>query len=375
NAAQRKAVCYEGGHLLIVAGPGTGKTMTLTHRIAQQIQSGMNQPEQILALTFTNKAAREMAERLAALLSEAVSRRIRVRTFHSFCLEALRNEAEKLNLSPDFTLCSELDAALLAREAFSEAGKSTRGAAGFLKALPQLKTARLNHVPLQDLDPVFQRYEKKLKSLGMLDLHDLEVETVRLFQDHPDVCMKYSFRFPGIFVDEYQDTNPLQVALLKLLVHGPSDDCKEKSSVRDKRDSPYALPALSRSAPSPSVISSGSNDSRPRGLVEGDLTPCASFLCAIGDPNQAIYSFRGAEIQNFQRFKEDFQGAAEISLYENYRSAQTLLDGAAALMEQSEALKGHSPGGDFIRIAPCRTSAEEAEMGVEQIEKLIGGTS
>jgi uncharacterized protein (TIGR00375 family) len=349
NAEQRQAVLHQGGHLLIVAGPGTGKTMTLTHRIAYQIHSGQAQPEQVLALTFTNKAAREMAKRLASLLSEAVSRRIRVGTFHSFCLEILRNEASRVNRSPDFILCSELDAAQLAKEAFSETKKSARGAAGFLKALPQMKTARLNHTPNQDLDPVFLEYEQKLEALNMLDLHDLEVEAVRLFRDHPDVCRTYSHRFPKIFVDEYQDTNPLQAALLKLLVCvGPQLDSLETSNhVQDQSSSPYAL----------------------------GLTPCAPFICAIGDPYQSIYSFRGADVENFHRFAEDFPGASQIALHENYRSTQTVLDGAAALMEKAEALKGRGQKGDFIRLATCRTGAEEAEMVVEQVEKLIGGTS
>jgi DNA helicase-2/ATP-dependent DNA helicase PcrA len=352
NAEQKQAVLHQGGHLLIVAGPGTGKTMTLTHRIAYQIHSGQAQPEQVLALTFTNKAAREMAKRIAVLLSETVSRRIRVGTFHSFCLEILRNEAPKVNRSPDFILCSELDAALLAKQAFSEAKKSTRGAAGFMKALPQLKMAQLSHSPSQDLNPIFQEYEHKLESLGMLDLYDLEVETVKLFRDHPDVCLTYSQRFPRIFVDEYQDTNPLQAALLKLLVHANSAEGEPplpetKASLEDQSSLPYAL----------------------------RREPCAPLLCAIGDPHQSIYGFRGAEVENFHRFVEDFPGAAQISLYENYRSTQTVLDGAAALMEKTEALRGQGQKGDFIRLAPCRTSAEEAEMVVEQVEKLIGGTS
>jgi len=365
NAAQRQAVLHQGGHLLIVAGPGTGKTMTLTHRIAYQIQSGQTQPEQILALTFTNKAAREMAKRLAALLSEAVSRPIRVGTFHSFCLEILRNEAQKLNLSPDFTLCSELDAALLAKEAFSEAKKSALGAAGFLKALPQLKMARLNPVPHQDLDPVFQKYEDKLKALGMLDLQDLEVETVRLFRDHPEVCHTYSLRFPKIFVDEYQDTNPLQVALLKLLV-GTALEPVETSNFSQGEGNQGIVRRHTLSMP----------HNQSRGLTQTlRKRAVSSVICAIGDPDQAIYGFRGADVQNFHRFIEDFAGAAEISLYENYRSTQTVLDGAAALMEKPEALRGHGQKGDFIRVASCRTGAEEAEMVVEQIEKLIGGTS
>ncbi|MGD2126709.1 MAG: UvrD-helicase domain-containing protein, partial [Desulfobacteraceae bacterium] len=312
NEAQRQAVLHQGAHLLIVAGPGTGKTMTLSHRIAYQIHSGQVAPEQILAVTFTNKAAKEMEKRLAALLSEEVSGRIRIGTFHNFCLEVLRNEANKLNLPRDFTLCSELDASILVQQALTESKKGTRGTARFQKTLPALKMATVmgdRHDPVQDpFYPVYQKYQQKLNDLGMLDLNDLEVETLRLFQDDPDVCSDYGERFPKIFVDEYQDTNPIQVALLKALVRGSRGE-----------------------------------------------------ICAIGDPDQAIYGFRGADVKNFHRFSNDFPGAVQILLSKNYRSTQTILDAASALMEKSEPLKCETGSGDLIHVASCRTPSEEAE--------------
>ncbi len=158
----------------------------------------------------------------------------------------------------------------------------------------------------------------------MLDLDDLEVETLRLFQRHPEVCLGYAERFPKIFVDEYQDTNPMQVEILKLLV--------------------YASPQ-----------------------------PCAPYIFAIGDPDQAIYGFRGADIRNFHLFSEDFPGAREISLSRNYRSTRIILSCSSALMEKEEPLEGMTGKGEPIRLASCRTHSEEAEMIVEQIEKLLGG--
>jgi superfamily I DNA/RNA helicase len=173
-----------------------------------------------------------------------------------------------------------------------------------------------------DLLPYFQHYQQKLRELGMLDLDDLQVEVLRLFYEEPEKCGEYAESFPWIFVDEYQDTNRVQVALLK------------------------------------SLIQMGSGE-----------------ICAIGDPDQAIYGFRGANVQNFFRFSEDFPGAKEIKLSRNYRSTQVILSGSSGLMRREAPLKGVLEGGDPIRFASCHTHTEEAEMIVEQIEKLMGGTT
>jgi len=329
NPAQKEAVLHQEGHLLIVAGPGTGKTMTLTHRIAYLIRSGMARPEQILALTFTNKAAREMRERITALLPGHLGREIRVATFHGFCLEVLKNDGERLSMPSPFTLCSELDAMILAREVISGSGKGKRAARRFLKRLPRMKMISVmgdDDPADSDLLPFLESYQQRLRRLGMLDLDDLEVETLRLFQRHPDVCRGYAERFPKIFVDEYQDTNPMQVEILKLLVHANTQSCD-----------PY--------------------------------------IFAIGDPDQAIYGFRGADIRNFHRFSKDFPGAREILLSRNYRSTRIILSCSSALMEKEGPLEGTTGRGEPIRLASCRTHSEEAEMIVEQIEKLLGGTT
>jgi len=335
NPAQKEAVLHQGSHLLIVAGPGTGKTMTLTHRIAYQIRSRLASPEQILSLTFTNKAAAEMRKRLAGLLPDEHGAGTTVSTFHAFCLQVLREKGSLLGLPPDFALVSETDSGALARQVFSESKKGIRSVTGFLKELPGLKLASLGDGKKGDpLFDLYEQYQQKLRALGMLDLNDLEVETLRLFQKHPEVAAEMGKRFPKILVDEYQDTNRTQVEILKALVL-----C---------------------SAPGP---------------CPADRAPCAVHVCAIGDPDQAIYGFRGADVENFHRFAVDFPGAKTVTLMINYRSTQPILDAASFIMQKKQKLKGVQGIGEMVRISDCRTEAEEAEMIVEQMEKIIGGTS
>ena len=324
NEGQRDAVLYNGGNLLIVAGPGMGKTMTLTHRICHMIRSGMAAPDQILALTFTNKAAKEMKERIGSLLPDAGT--VRVATFHGLCLEVLREEGERIGLPPGFRLCSEEDSAGLADQVVSESGKGRRMAERLLKWLPQMKTAsamgREFDEACMDIVPFFQKYQERLRASGMLDLGDLEIETLRLFRGHPEAAIRYSGRFPAVFVDEYQDTSPIQSALLKMIVR------------------------------------------------EG-----TNHICAIGDPDQAIYGFRGADVTNFRGFTADFPGARTITLSRNYRSTQVILDGASGLMGKETPLEGINGRGDLIGLGKCSSPSEEAEMVVEQIEKLLGGAA
>ena len=353
NPAQKEAVLHQGSHLLIVAGPGTGKTMTLTHRMAYQIRSQLASAEEILSLTFTNKAAAEMRKRLTALLPKEHRAQIQVSTFHAFCLEVLREKGSLLGLPPDFGLFSETDSAALAQQVLSESKKGIRSVSRFPRELPRLKLASLDEGKKSDpLFDLFHEYQLKLRTLRMLDLHDLEVETLRLFQNHPEVAAELGKRFPKIFVDEYQDTNRTQVEILKLMVScGTHLPC-----ALHRVEDPVADPELGR---------------RERSRRE----PSSVYLCAIGDPDQAIYGFRGAEVTSFFHFTDDFPGAKEVALATNYRSTQTILDAASALMEKKKALKGVAGIGEPIHLSPCRTESEEAEMIVEQIEKLIGGTS
>ncbi len=327
NPEQKTAVLHQGGHLLVTAGPGTGKTLTLTHRIAYLIRSGLATPEQILALTFTRKAAREMAQRILDLIEGHKGRRIQISTFHGFCLDLLRRQGSRVGLLETFTLCSEKDAQGLLLEIVSESGKGERLASRLLRALLRLKAPEAVDLPSNPPDPdlvsLFEKYQHRLTDLGMLDLYDLEVEALRLLRDHGPVCGPQGKGFPWIFVDEYQDTNPAQAALLKAL-------CPEGRSA----------------------------------------------LFAIGDPDQAIYGFRGADVGNFHRFARDFPGAGEVVLARNYRSTKEILQASAALMSKAAPLDCASHGGlGPVALAPCRTEKEEAEMIVEHVERLIGGTS
>jgi uncharacterized protein (TIGR00375 family) len=325
NPEQRAAVLHQGENLLIVAGPGTGKTLTLTHRIAHLLASGQARPEEILALTFTNKAAAEMQNRIVKLLPSAQVEKMQISTFHRFCLEILRQQAGILGLKPDFKLLPEQDLAPLVRQVLTSAGAKTREINRFLKFLPQLKAASVLPLSRQvdpEILPFLKPYQQYLKGLGALDLLDLETETLRLFQNYPEAVSLYSAKFPWILVDEYQDTNPLQSAILKCLVQ------------KDR-----------------------------------------NYLCAIGDPDQAIYGFRGADATNFLRFTEQFAPARTITLIRNYRSSQNILDSAATLLEKEQALQSGKGPGELLHLAACRTDAEEAEMIVEQIEKLLGGTT
>jgi ATP-dependent DNA helicase UvrD/PcrA len=335
NPAQKEAVLHQGSHLLIVAGPGTGKTMTLTHRIAYQIRSRLASAGEVLSLTFTNKAAGEMRKRLAGLLPDEHGAQVTVSTFHAFCLQVLREKGYVLGLPADFSLLSEIDAAALARQVFSGSKREARSVARFLRELPRLKMAALSRAPMSDpLIDLYEQYQQKLRTLKMLDLHDLEVETLRLFQNDPEIAAEFGKRFPKVFVDEYQDTNRTQVQILKSLAY-------------PEQNSPCAVPRV----------------------------PCPVSVCAIGDPDQAIYGFRGADVENFHRFTDDFPGAKTVTLLVNYRSTQPILDAASFLTQKKQKLKGVLGVGELVQISDCRTDAEEAEMIVEQIEKLIGGTS
>jgi len=326
NPEQKSVVLHHDSHLLVVAGPGTGKTLTLTHRIAYLILKGIAEPKQVLALTFTRKAAREMAQRISKLLERSVMGEVNVATFHGFCLEMLRSEGNKIGLPPGFTLCPETDARSLAGEVLAGFNTNKRTMAHFMKHLPGMKAGsvmgRMAPQVDHELASMFLKYQSVLRELGMLDLDDLEIETLRLFRNHPQIACDYGEKFPRVFVDEYQDTNPIQVELLKALIQAGK-----------------------------------------------------SRICVIGDPDQAIYGFRGSDVGNFHRFKEDFPGAEEITLTRNYRSTQEILQGAAALMGKERPLACQSPETAPISFAACRSASEEAEMIVEQVERLIGGTT
>jgi DNA helicase-2/ATP-dependent DNA helicase PcrA len=321
NPSQQQAVRHGRGHLLIVAGPGTGKTHTLTHRIAHVIEN-FAKPEEILAITFTNKAAEEMRQR-ALKIAGALAGKTTIGTFHAFCLGVLRGHHEQAGLPPDFEIIGEDEQRDLAKELWPE--KSAAARDHLLDEISRLKAGGKISEPDQTF-AAREIYDSALRKNGRLDFDDLLLETVRLLQENLAARRDVHGRYHWIFVDEYQDINPAQHRLLKLLVHENA------------------------------------------------------VLTAIGDPNQAIYGFRGADAGYFSKFEQDFAGAVKLYLEENYRSAPTLLSASTQVItagSESFALPLSAtllmPGRLTIHAAP--TEKAEAEYVAHQIEKMVGGTS
>jgi len=310
NPQQRAAVVYRGPALLIVAGAGSGKTKVLTHRIAHLLATKEAWPSQILSITFTNKAAGEMRERVRKLLGEDANG-MWLKTFHSACVMILRREAERLGHDPNFTIYDSGDSRALLKRLIKETG------ADIHKLSPALVASVISNSKneLHDAedfmrnsdaaDPaarmiaeIFARYQRELKRNNAFDFDDLISETVFLFRNFPEVAAAYQRKFRHILVDEYQDTNHAQYALI--------------------REFTKAVPAE---------------------FVEvnqrtGEMLPPAS-LTVVGDSDQSIYAFRGADIRNITEFEKDFPGAKTILLEQNYRSTQHILDAANAVISHN----------------------------------------
>ncbi|MBX2997800.1 MAG: UvrD-helicase domain-containing protein [Caldilineaceae bacterium] len=341
NSDQRAAVLHDSGPLLIVAGPGTGKTRTLTARIAYGVTERGAAPEAALAITFTNKAAEEMAERLDALLGEERAGRVTVKTFHALGAQILHEWGERVGLSAEFAILGDEDRALILRRACPDLSESEVAA-----ALEQISTAKnelyfvddggslvrlidsAEDAPLwmANFGEIYRRYEEALRQSNALDFDHLILRTVRLCQDHADVLEALRHRFRHISVDEYQDLNLAQYWLLRLLA--------------------------------------------------GD----GRNLCVIGDPDQAIYGFRGADHRYFHRFEQDYPGATRLSLRRNYRSAAAILAAATDVIAKNPDRAELSPLAEFadqvkLNLYTAPTDSAEAEYVVHQIEELVGGTS
>lgn len=319
NPSQQKAVTHGRGHLLIVAGPGTGKTHTLMHRMAYVLEN-FAKPEAILAITFTNKAAEEMRQRVKKLAGPHAANLL-LGTFHSFCLNLLRAHYQPAGLPPDFEIIGEEEQRELIQTLWPEKSAATRDK--ILEEISRLKAS--DDETNAEANEWRQAYDFALRQNGQLDFDDLLLEAIRLF-DIETVRHEIQQRYQWIFVDEYQDINSVQHQLLKWLVHDQA------------------------------------------------------VLTAIGDPNQAIYSFRGANVNYSSRFAQDFTNATVLRLEENYRSASTLLSASTQVIEAGEeqfalplAPTLLTEGRLTIHAAP--TEKAEAEYVVHQIERLVGGTS
>jgi DNA helicase II / ATP-dependent DNA helicase PcrA len=334
NDDQRAAVTCTDQSVIIVAGPGTGKTRTLTVRLAHLIAAKGVAPETMLALTFTNKAAAEMKQRLLGLLGQAVADRLTIRTFHAFGALVLREAGEAIGISPTFAICSEEDRRALLKPLLPDQGDKVINQR--LAEIAAAKNALLlpDSVELTTTLPVdsafselYGRYQAALRANRLLDFDDLLLQTVQLFAREPAILQRYQKRFRWLAVDEYQDINLAQYWLLRL------------------------------------------------------LTPPTTNLCAIGDPDQAIYGFRGANRAYFLQFQADFPEAKRLHLQRNYRSTQTILDAAMQVInssphrEQALAIWSDFVDQTKLEIYGASTDKAEAETVVHRIEQLMGGTS
>jgi superfamily I DNA/RNA helicase len=293
NPPQREAVCHVDGPVLVLAGAGSGKTRVITRRIAYLIATGHVRPGNILAVTFTNKAAGEMRERVAELVGAAAAKPIVISTFHSFCLRVLREEIERLGYRKDFTISSEGDARTRVRRILSDLNGHHESFSPefFLERIGQLKNTDGEPAPEAAKDgeaadekyrkwlpEVYERYQSALRAANTVDFDDLLLLTLKLWREHPEVLDRYRRQFRHVLVDEFQDTNGVQYALLRALA-------------QEHRN-----------------------------------------LCAVGDDDQSIYGWRGADIRNILEFERDFREAKVVKLEQNYRSTRRILEAANSVI-------------------------------------------
>ncbi len=330
NPAQREAVEAIGGPVLVLAGPGSGKTRVLTHRVAYLIRVCGVDPARIMAVTFTNKAAQEMRGRLVALIGARLSR-LTIGTFHAICARILRREAQHLGISRDFVIYDESDQLGLVRQALQDLDldPKTYRPRAMLAAISKAKSELIGP---QDYEPqtywqevvgrVYVRYQELLAANDALDFDDLLMSAYRLFADHPEVLARYQERYLHILVDEWQDTNMAQYELVKLLA------AKHRN------------------------------------------------IFVVGDEDQSIYRWRGADFRNLHRFRSDFPEARVILLETNYRSTQTILDVANAIISRNvhrtpKRLRTERGRGVPVVVHEAYNEQEEAQYVVEEIARLV----
>ena len=351
NPEQRAAVVHEGSPLLIVAGAGSGKTRVLTHRIAYLLAARDVAPHEILAITFTNKAAGEMAARVAALVGPQ-ARSMWVMTFHSACVRILRREAKRFGYPSSFSIYDQADSqrlmALTCRELELDAKqyppKAMAAQVSNLKnELIDYETFASRAQTARDkaLAEAYAEYQRRLVAAGAMDFDDLIMVTVNLFQALPEVAEQYRRRFRQVLVDEYQDTNHAQYVLIRELVSGGAPLFSSRTVGAD----------------------------RP-----GDALPPAE-LCVVGDADQSIYAFRGATIRNIEEFEQDYPDAKVILLEQNYRSTQNILAAANAVVSQNRGRKPKNLWSDQGAGPPiigyvADNEHDEAAFVAEEVDRL-----
>jgi len=351
NAEQRRAVETLDGPVLVLAGAGTGKTRVLTVRIAHILATGRARPSEILAVTFTNKAAREMKQRVGEIVGHVVEGMPWLGTFHSIGVKILRRHAELVGLKPDFTILDVDDQVRLLKQLLeAENIDEKRWPARVLASLidgwknrgltpeqvpPGEASAFANGKGLK----LYKAYQERLKILNAADFGDLLLENIRLFREQPEVLRQYQARFKFILVDEYQDTNVAQYLWLRLL-------------------------AQRTGAPLPDPLP-----------VNGERERAPKNICCVGDDDQSIYGWRGAEVDNILRFEHDFPGANVIRLERNYRSTAHILAAASHLIAHNEGrlgktLRTDDVPGEKVSVTGAWDSEEEARAIGEDIEQL-----
>jgi ATP-dependent DNA helicase UvrD/PcrA len=347
NEPQREAVTHGEGPLLILAGAGSGKTRVLTHRIAYLIYTDQAQPNEILAITFTNKAAKEMSGRVGQLLGRG-TRGMWLMTFHAACARILRSEAERLGYTRQFTIYDQADARRLTKRCADAVGVDPKrytpaaihnqisAAKNRLRAASDLRDAVGSQFD-EMLADVYELYERDLHRANAMDFDDLLFRTVNLLELFEDVRERYSLAFRHVLVDEYQDTNYAQYRMLQLLVGGGREEPKQghRTSIPGHRN-----------------------------------------LAVVGDDSQSIYSFRGAEVRNILDFQDDFRDARVVKLEQNYRSTETILRAANAVIANNRGgiakrLWSELGQGEQIHLRALGDEHAEARMVVGEIERLV----
>jgi DNA helicase-2/ATP-dependent DNA helicase PcrA len=382
NAEQREAVETLDGPVLVLAGAGTGKTRVLTCRIAHILSQGRARPGEILSVTFTNKAAREMKLRLGQMLGQAVEGMPWLGTFHSIGGRILRTHAELVQLKSNFTVLDVDDQIrllkqLLQAENIDDKRWPARMLAGLIDGWKN-RGLTPSQVPSGEAavfgngkgGKLYAAYQERLKILNAADFGDLLLENIRLFREHPDVLRQYQNRFKFILVDEYQDTNVAQYLWLRLLAQAPSSFTSPRlrgevdaRSASGEGDSPLA--AFAERAPHPDPLPASGE--REKAHVKN--------ICCVGDDDQSIYGWRGAEVDNILRFDHDFPGAKIIRLERNYRSTGHILAAASHLIAHNEGrlgktLRTEDVDGEKVTVTGSWDSEEEARAIGEEIEQL-----
>jgi len=369
NPEQRQAVETLDGPVLVLAGAGTGKTRVLTVRIAHILATGRARPGEILAVTFTNKAAREMKHRVGEIVGHVVEGMPWLGTFHSIGVKILRRHAELVGLKSDFTILDTDDQIRLLKQLLEAEGIDEKRWPGRVLAMliDGWKNRGLTpeQVPSGEASAfangkglkLYKAFQERLKILNAADFGDLLLECIRLFREQPDVLRQYQGRFKFILVDEYQDTNVAQYLWLRLLAQ--------------------------RSGASTSVVTTAA------GTMESGLAPDAApqndvvaaqpkNICCVGDDDQSIYGWRGAEVDNILRFEHDFPGAVVIRLERNYRSTGHILAAASHIIAHNEGRLGKTLRtddvlGEKVSVTGSWDSEEEARVIGEEIEQLQRG--